>query len=79
MLMYNLLSLIRPYEGLHSKKWYQLAILGGRRPSLGLIKDEGDVSLEIQSLIKQCWDPKWNIRPSFDVIESILHNDNCRR
>ena len=80
MLMFNILSLKRPYEGLDRKKWYELAIVGGRRPSLSSLKNNG-VSSDVQNLIKQCWGPNWANRPCFGVIESMLDNvmmkDNC--
>lgn len=76
MLMYNLLGLVRPYEGLHRKEWFHLAILGARRPSMEVIKDEC-VSLEIKTLMRQCWDSKWTKRPTFDDIESVLREDSC--
>ena len=77
MLMYNLLSLVRPYEGLQRKEWYHLAILGGRRPSMKVITDV-NVRLDVKNLIRHCWDPRWSKRPNFDQIESVLRNDSCR-
>ena len=74
MLMYNLLSLVRPYEGLHREEWYQLAVIGGRRPTVSALKDDG-ISLEIKNLMKKCWDRSWMNRPGFDIIDSVLRND----
>ena len=77
MIMYNLLSLKKPYDGLHMKEWFAFAITKDRRPSISEIEDK-NTNENINALMQQCWGPCLTKRPRFDAIESMLQNESCR-
>ena len=76
MVMYNLLSLKKPYEGLNMKEWFDFAVTKDGRPSISEIEDT-HTNENINKLMQHCWDPCLTIRPSFDAIECILQNESC--
>jgi len=67
ILLWELLSLEKPYEDLTYKNWFQQVVVKKERPD---IKESWPTKL--QYLLKCCWSDDINERPSFDIIIDVL-------
>lgn len=66
LILWEMLSLKRPFEGLNRKEFVQSVIKGGRRPPL-----QQDWSGPLRELLARCWDEDMDQRPSKNLGEFI--------
>jgi len=66
ILLYEVSSLEKPFQGYSSKKHMKQVLLGGERPPTKILP------LELQRLLKECWSTNINQRPSFTIIRNKL-------
>ena len=57
----------KPFKGYCSKKHMKCVIEGGERPKI-----DHHLPINLQWLLKSCWSPNPEDRPSFDTARSIL-------
>ncbi|CAN0198843.1 unnamed protein product, partial [Laminaria digitata] len=62
LILWEMLSLRRPFEGLNRKEFVQSVIKGGRRPPL-----QNDWSGSLRELMRRCWDEDMDVRPGMCV------------
>lgn len=67
LILWEMLSLKRPFEGLNRKEFVQSVIKGGRRPPL-----QQDWSVPLRELLTRCWDEDMDHRPGFVEVEDTL-------
>lgn len=65
LILWEMLSLKRPFEGLNRKEFVQSVIKGGRRPPLNQ-----DWSGPLRELLRRCWNEDMDQRPG----ESLKHD-----
>lgn len=58
LILWEMLSLRRPFEGLNRKEFVQSVIKGGRRPPL-----QQEWSGALRELMRRCWDEDMDTRP----------------
>lgn len=58
LILWEMLSLRRPFEGLNRKEFVQTVIKGGRRPPL-----QQEWSGALRELMRRCWDEDMDVRP----------------
>lgn len=63
LILWEMLSLKRPFEGLNRKEFVQSVIKGGRRPPL-----QQDWSVPLRELLTRCWDEDMDHRPGEKVV-----------
>jgi len=73
IVLWEIVTLEKPYKNLNCKEWFQQVVVEGVRPDI----DEYWPT-KLQYLLKCCWSKEINERPSFDVIidalEEIQHS-----
>eukprot|EP00903_Cladosiphon_okamuranus_P018690 g17203.t1 len=67
LILWEMLSLRRPFEGLNRKEFVQSVIKGGRRPPL-----QQEWSGALRELMRRCWDVDMDMRPEFEEVEDAL-------
>ncbi|CAN0190606.1 unnamed protein product [Pylaiella littoralis] len=67
LILWEMLSLRRPFEGLNRKEFVQSVIKGGRRPPL-----QQEWSGALRELMRRCWDEDMDTRPEFEDVEDAL-------
>ncbi|CAB1121477.1 unnamed protein product [Ectocarpus sp. CCAP 1310/34] len=67
LILWEMLSLRRPFEGLNRKEFVQSVIKGGRRPPL-----QQEWSAALRELMRRCWDEDMDTRPEFEEVEDTL-------
>lgn len=75
LILWEMLSLRRPFEGLNRKEFVQSVIKGGRRPPL-----QQDWSPPLKELLTRCWNENMDARPreyNF-VIQDQVYCDSMR-
>jgi serine/threonine protein kinase len=82
ILLWELCSLEKPFNGYTSKKHMSNVVLGGERPKM----DSSHTSnwpVQLQQLIKNCWSAFPDTRPSFtevrDTLEKCLENRDIEK
>ncbi|CAM9384725.1 unnamed protein product [Ascophyllum nodosum] len=73
LILWEMLSLRRPFEGLNRKEFVQSVIRGGRRPPLNQ-----EWSVPLRELIARCWDEDMDARPDFEEVEDALREITAR-
>ena len=72
VLLWEVMTLEKPFVGMTRKFFYDSVVKLGARPKL----DKRRVrSKAIQSLIRQCWDPSQEIRPTFTEVMKVLRSE----
>ncbi|CAM9212432.1 unnamed protein product, partial [Choristocarpus tenellus] len=69
LILWEMLTLKRPFEGLSRKEFLHTVIKGGKRPAL-----EKEWTDDLKSLLRRCWSEDIDLRPDFGVIESTLRD-----
>lgn len=79
LILWEMLSLRRPFEGLNRKEFVQTVIKGGRRPPL-----QQEWSGALRELMRRCWDEDMDTRPGKseraregEVFCRVLHRCCC--
>lgn len=67
LILWEMLSLRRPFDGLNRKEFVQTVIKGGRRPPL-----QQEWSGALRELMRRCWDEDMDTRPGALLISSPL-------
>ncbi|CAN0211980.1 unnamed protein product, partial [Hapterophycus canaliculatus] len=67
LILWEMLSLRRPFEGLNRKEFVQTVIKGGGRPPL-----QQEWSGALRELMRRCWDEDMDTRPEFEEVEDAL-------
>lgn len=67
VLLWELLAMKRPYEGMTRESYYERVVYGGERP---LIPKKWPI--EISKLIAECWSPDIATRPNFSEVVTRL-------
>mmetsp|Transcript_17663 Transcript_17663/g.43008 ORF Transcript_17663/g.43008 Transcript_17663/m.43008 type:complete len:801 (+) Transcript_17663:296-2698(+) len=67
ILLWEIFSMEKPFKGYCSKKHMKCVIEGGERPKI-----DHHLPINLQWLLKSCWSPNPEDRPSFDTARSIL-------
>jgi len=67
IILWELVALKKPYEGMNKEEFYCRVVHGGERPAINKKWPE-----DLIDLIKSCWDAEVIRRPNFHVIVEIL-------
>jgi len=73
MLLWELCTTEKPFEGYGIQQHMQLVVVGGERPKMDH-NHIGHWPLELQWLVNRCWSESPAIRPSFTVIKQTLYD-----
>eukprot|EP00904_Undaria_pinnatifida_P003883 jgi/Undpi1/13496/HiC_scaffold_8.g03155.m1 len=68
LILWEMLSLRRPFEGLNRKEFVQSVIKGGRRPPL-----QNDWSGSLRELMRRCWDEDMDREATWGGMLSSSH------
>ena len=71
VLMWEVLSLKKPFEGYQYERWLK-CVVRGERPAI-----DPQWSESLQLLIENCWSTQIMKRYTFDVIVEILREQTC--
>jgi serine/threonine protein kinase len=71
LLLWEVMTLETPFLGITKKVFFDSVVKTGVRPKL----DKRIRSKSIRSLIRQCWDPSQEIRPTFEQVMKVLQSE----
>lgn len=71
ILLWELCSAEKPFYGYSSGKHMQQVVVGGERPNMDA-QHTAHWPMNLQWLMRRCWSPFPNVRPSFTVIKQVL-------
>lgn len=69
MILWEILSMQKPFAGMNRDEFYDLVVRGGHRPDIGKRIPE-----EVAKLIRSCWDTDPSRRPNFQDISNSLRS-----
>jgi len=72
LLLWQICSLLLPYDGMNRQDHSELVVYGNERPPL-----DSRWSTPLRILIKRAWEPDPSVRPSMDNIYKILKREIC--
>lgn len=70
LLLWQVCSLLLPYDGMNRQDHSELVVYGNERPPL-----DSSWSTPLRILIKRAWEPDPSVRPSMDSIYKILRRE----
>jgi serine/threonine protein kinase len=72
LLLWQVCSLMLPYDGMNRQDHSELVVYGNERPPL-----DSSWSTPLRILMKRAWEPDPSVRPSMDSIYKILRREIC--
>jgi Protein tyrosine and serine/threonine kinase len=72
LLLWQVCSLMLPYDGMNRQDHAELVVHGNERPPL-----DSSWSTPLRILMKRAWEPDPSVRPSMDSIYKILRREIC--
>ena len=76
ILLWEICSLEKPFDGYSEQRHFNSVILGHHRPRMDVIKHE-KWPVDVRETMVLCWSPKWQDRPTFrDVVSTLFQAYN---
>lgn len=72
LLLWQVCSLLLPYDGMNRQDHSELVVYGNERPEL-----DSSWSTPLRILMKRAWEPDPSVRPSMESIYKILRREIC--
>jgi hypothetical protein len=72
LLLWQVCSLLLPYDGMNRQDHSDLVVYGNERPQL-----DSSWSTPLRILMKRAWEPDPSVRPSMESIYKILRREIC--